>query len=169
VSSNLEIGNWLESLTYEGYVAPINDSSKMEILHRIFRRYGHIGADRLKEILLDAKSRAARALVAVRNDMNPRTQNMAEIAVGLDSGFPHLMYADGWRHGDDLVFDFDDVGTLTKVADIVQEFLMEREHHVWPLCVIHHVGLHPQIRDSHAVWYCKTGSHAFGISRLLTN
>jgi hypothetical protein len=30
---------------------------------------------------------------------------------------------------------------------------------VWPGCVEHDVGLHSEIRDGKAVWYCRLGKH----------
>ncbi|GAA3790339.1 hypothetical protein GCM10022226_06590 [Sphaerisporangium flaviroseum] len=164
-----DMEDWLERLTREGIAPPLNNSRKMGILHSIFHEHGPVGTDEAAEILLDAMGRAVEALVTVSKDMSPHTRAMARITVGLDSGFPYLKYVDGWRHGDDLVFDSGDAGTLAQVADTVQEFLMEREHHVWPVCTAHHVGLHSQISGADAVWYCKTGGHVWRIGRLLTD
>jgi len=30
----------------------------------------------------------------------------------------------------------------------------------WPECRKHSVGLHPEVRDGHAVWWCRPGQHA---------
>lgn len=50
------------------------------------------------------------------------------------------------------------------VADYLQSELMEAEvaFRVWPTCPTHAVGLHAQVTDTRAGWWCRPGEHLVG-------
>jgi hypothetical protein len=49
-----------------------------------------------------------------------------------------------------------------EIADYLQGEIMEDSAvwAAWPTCPEHHNGLHAQVHDDAAVWYCRTGNHA---------
>ena len=58
----------------------------------------------------------------------------------------------------------DDEQLQASVADHLQSELMEAEaaYRVWPTCPTHGVGLHAQVVDARAGWWCRTGEHLVG-------
>lgn len=53
------------------------------------------------------------------------------------------------------------------LAECIHEVLMERDQfhpRVWPLCPVHHLGVHTERHDGVLVWWCRPGAHA--VARL---
>jgi len=52
---------------------------------------------------------------------------------------------------------------ISWVADATQEMVMAMEGLVWPVCILHDLGLHANIDHLHAVWTCSaSGGHVVG-------
>ncbi|MFJ8039665.1 hypothetical protein ACIRBX_04005 [Kitasatospora sp. NPDC096147] len=46
---------------------------------------------------------------------------------------------------------------LLRVAEAVQQTVMEELRLVWPACPAHRIGLHPRSADQAVVWWCGSG------------
>ena len=54
------------------------------------------------------------------------------------------------------MWEVDAAAAFSEVADYFQEQLGSE---CWPVCGQHHVGLHAEVRDGRAVWWCRVGNH----------
>jgi hypothetical protein len=45
------------------------------------------------------------------------------------------------------------------VADYIQEKVMDNYGPVWPICDTHGYGLHAEVHDDRAEWWCRPGDH----------
>jgi hypothetical protein len=55
----------------------------------------------------------------------------------------------------------DPVTALAEVADEAQDAVMEAIWAAWPVCPAHGIGVHPEVHDGTAVWWCKgAGGHS---------
>jgi hypothetical protein len=48
---------------------------------------------------------------------------------------------------------------LAETADYLQKHVAEDIWSPWPVCPIHDVGVHAEVRDHAAVWWCRFGTH----------
>ena len=55
---------------------------------------------------------------------------------------------------------------IAEIADYMQEML-DQNPSIWPVCGKHDVGLHAEVRERTAVWWCRLGRHVVSeIGRL---
>jgi hypothetical protein len=52
--------------------------------------------------------------------------------------------------------------SIAEVADYVQEQL-DQNPSIWPVCGVHDVGLHAEVRDGRPVWWCRLGGRAVNL------
>ena len=70
----------------------------------------------------------------------------------VDVGFGHLPLSGA------SMMTVDPADILRQVADKVQDAVMGQSS-VWPECIPHDAGLHAELRDGRAVWWCRRGDH----------
>ncbi|MEW1610638.1 MULTISPECIES: hypothetical protein [unclassified Streptomyces] len=63
------------------------------------------------------------------------------------------------RVGSEAVHGIDPSDIHTEAAEGVQCLLADRDRLVWPLCPVHHVGLHATRTASGSVWACSVNRH----------
>ena len=110
--------------------------------------------------MLDAVQREASAAldVALADLDLPRLSEYG-LGVARQGAELTLRFADGWSHGNEVIFDWDPTVVLARVAEVAQEYAMERFSVVVPVCDQHNAGLHVEVADARPVWYCSIGSH----------
>ena len=115
----------------------------------------------------DDVHRAEAALAEVRHDvaqLRPTPQGFAievideRIRVTSNGNF------EGWLEPESV----DDIQLLVDVADAVQDIVSYGTGDpVWPVCVTHNFGLHPEVRNGVALWICRPHNHVVSsIGRL---
>ena len=102
------------------------------------------------------------AVAAVRSDLERATSEHVNIVVELDEWGGVRVAVDGCYSGSP-VSHIERAEVLVEIADDVQELwygpVINGRFTCWPECRTHNVGLHPEVRDAHAVWWCRLGQH----------
>lgn len=69
---------------------------------------------------------------------------------------------DGWRDTTEGIYPScgsDPVLALSQVADNAQGAVMHSINGVWPVCPAHSMGVHAEVHDGAAVWWCRSSGH----------
>jgi hypothetical protein len=66
---------------------------------------------------------------------------------------------EGHTRGATTADPLDEPQILCEIADHIQEDLCESKTVVWPTCARHDVGLHAEVHDGQALWWCHFGDH----------
>jgi hypothetical protein len=112
--------------------------------------------------LVDATESAAEL---VRLDLARTCDLIAEITVVVEDDWPRVWVKQGPIGGlANPQVDLDDAArSAAEMADSVQEQLMDvGVAKFWPSCPNHNTGLHAEVHDGAAVWWCRTGVHSLG-------
>lgn len=120
-------------------------------------------ADARFAIRLDELARASAAKVLA--DVERTTVLRPLITIEVDGGTVRIEYRSSGGSGGyqtPSMSAIDPVEALAEVADYLQEFVTEDLGAVWPTCTEHDAGLHPEVRDDDAVWWCLVGQHLVG-------
>ncbi len=105
---------------------------------------------------------AERALAPVLVDLERTCDIPASIWVTSEDGYPQVWVSNGESYGcASSPIDQDPERAKAEMADYVQEQLMDiGVDHFWPSCVAHNRGLHAQVHDGSAMWFCRGGEHS---------
>jgi hypothetical protein len=57
------------------------------------------------------------------------------------------------------MWEVEEAAAVAEVADYFQDQFGE----CWPVCRDHNAGLHAEVRDGQAVWWCRPGKHAIAV------
>ena len=101
------------------------------------------------------------AVAPVRLDLARTCDLAVDVRIVVEDGHPRVWVNNGqaWE-GVELA---DPQGAVARAADYVQEQLMDvGVDAFWPTCPTHDRGLHAEVRDGHAVWWCRGGRHSLG-------
>ena len=105
---------------------------------------------------------ATAAVTAVLSDLERTTPERPNVVVELDEWGGVRVAVDGGYSGSPL-WDIELAEVVVQVADDVQEQwygpVIDGNFTCWPECRGHDVGLHPEVRGGHAVWWCRLGQH----------
>lgn len=112
---------------------------------------------------------AERALAPVLEDLARTCEIAASIWVTGDDGYPLVWVSNGESLGySSAPIHEDHEMTKAEMADYVQEQLMDiGVDRFWPTCVEHDRGLHAEVHDGMAVWFCRGGDHTIAPVGLL--
>ena len=97
------------------------------------------------------------AASAVLEDLHRTASLRPTVVVEADDGEHVHIWVNGGFQLIDIQFDLRDV--LVAVADYFQDELAS-ELGCWPVCDQHDVGLHGEVHDGVAVWWCRLDHHA---------
>jgi hypothetical protein len=105
---------------------------------------------------------ATKAVDAVRSDLQRTTSERPSLIVELDEWGGVRVAVDGGYSGSP-VSHIEPAEVLVEVADDVQDQLqgvvVDGAWRFWPDCRQHNAGLHAEIHDARAVWWCRLGNH----------
>ncbi|MGQ0831417.1 MAG: hypothetical protein ACT4OV_07045 [Microthrixaceae bacterium] len=112
---------------------------------------------------------AERALAPVLEDLARTCEIPASIWVTWEDGYPRVWVSNGDSYGySSAPIHQDHEMTKAEMADYVQEQLMDiGVERFWPTCHEHNRGLHAEVRDGTAVWFCRGGDHTIAALGLL--
>lgn len=103
------------------------------------------------------------AVVPVQRDLDRtfgRPVNVEVIISGV-SELPVVRVDGNGGHSTEVALDAEREVAVAQVADDVQDELMDQNAtSFWPTCRDHHTGLHAEVHDGTAVWWCRVGRHA---------
>jgi len=142
----------------ERHPAQVSAREMAELAARVLEECGFdpgfdLAPERL-EVLRQALSIAARDLPTAGIDGEPQLVIMEDwfpVAAGVRLADGRLLSCDGRLQpstGDDLL------GSVTAVAGLIQEGLLEISWKVWPVCADHRLGVHAIERRNLALWWC---------------
>lgn len=107
----------------------------------------------------DDVRRADVALAKVVRDLGQLESPPEGLRIALTDDYVHVATS-GDRFTCDIDPELDDARLLVQVADAVQEQVSYGiGDPVWPVCVAHNFGLHPETRSGRAVWVCRPRHH----------
>ena len=99
----------------------------------------------------------AREVVSVvLNDLHRTTDRRPNVELDLVLGAIRIQ-VDG-NFTTPSMFAVDHAAALAEVASYMQEQLSENAW-MWPVCETHDVGLHAEVHNAKAVWWCNLGQH----------
>jgi len=108
---------------------------------------------------------ASRAVTAVRADLARATSVPIDLAVEEDEWGGTRLAVNGRRSGEPI-WGIDTAKVLVQVADDIQtelaDIVIQGRTRFWPECTRHNAGLHAELRDGRAVWWCRGGDHESG-------
>jgi hypothetical protein len=93
----------------------------------------------------------------VRGDIMRTTSQNPDIEV--DSYMDGVRIAFNGGYTTPSVFADANPQALAETADYLQAQLTDDMGAVWPLCFVHEVGVHAEVHDGVAVWWCRVGDH----------
>ncbi len=105
---------------------------------------------------------AERALAPVIADLERACDIPASIWIATESGYPTIWVSNGRSSGyAGTPMDENPEVAKAEMADYVQGQLMDQDiERFWPSCLEHGRGLHAEVREGAAVWFCRGGEHA---------
>jgi hypothetical protein len=139
------------------------DVDWVEWFHEVFRELGPVGAAELaRAALAEQRQRATKACALVVADVSATTSRVLGVVAFLDE-FDAGQFVVRLRLDDTLVngsglYSIGIEELTVEVADALQEQVMD-DSDVWPVCLDHNAGLHPQLDGGQAAWVCRVGDH----------
>jgi hypothetical protein len=130
-------------------------------LREIFDRRGPISVQELRtEGQRFQMDLAQDAVALVLRDMRTTTKATPNVELRLDDEYGLVVSYNG-GFTTPAMMAMQNPEATREIADYLQGEIMEdgAVWTAWPTCRAHHNGLHAQIHDDVAVWYCRTGSH----------
>ena len=139
----------------------VDDAGLRVLAHRVLGACGFDPGFRLAPERLDrlheALDVAARDLPAQWSTEEPRLvvttmcgESLEQAVIELSGGYVHGTPI--WPRSGDT-----EASARAAVAELLQEVTMERRRTVWPVCLVHDLGLHAELADGAAVWHCSGG------------
>jgi PAS domain-containing protein len=129
-----------------------------EWLHDIYTNHGPLEPSRVLSLARDELLRRAQeAAVLVADDARATLASPAEITATFDHEGVRVVVNGQIASGVGLMA-FSPPELLVEVADYAQEMIMD-DSRVWPECLQHDAGLHPELDRGQAVWMCRVGRH----------
>ena len=107
------------------------------------------------------------AVVPVQRDLDRTLGRSVHVEVIIDGvlELPVVSVDGNGGHSTEVALDAEREVAVAQVADDVQEELMDQNAtSFWPTCRDHHTGLHAEVHDGAAVWWCRSGGH--GVAAL---
>ena len=163
------VEEWLAQL-YSPEDVPCDEANAATL--RWLRRYFEVEGPATTEIAWGALLRyqvalANDAAAAVVNDLHRTSTLRPKVLVDdYDGNGVRIWINDGYTAPS--MWELERPEAFVEVADYFQEqldladFLQEFEQArgCWPLCAEHGLGLHAEVHDGTAVWWCRLGGHA---------
>jgi hypothetical protein len=106
------------------------------------------------------------AAVPVQRDLDRTFGRPARIEVLIGGVFelPVVRVDGNGGHSTEVALDAEREVAIAQVADDVQAELMDQHAtRFWPTCGEHDAGLHAEVHDGEAVWWCRVGGHALAV------
>lgn len=104
----------------------------------------------------------ADALATVLSDLHRTTAERPAVVVEEDARMGVRIAIDG-GYGGNPVWGVEQPAVLAEVAEYIQDQLqgvaIDGNLRIWPDCSQHNVGLHAEVYDGRAVWWCRLGNH----------
>jgi len=161
-----EFENWFQSVTWDsdepdddpGEVSPAN----RRWLRGYFDANGPVPANVVWDAFLAYKIALANdALAAVLADLDRTSAFHATVLVDTYEDVIRITVNDGYTTPSMRAVDRPEA--FAEVAGYFQE-QTDQELRCWPVCADHDVGLHPEVHDGAAMWWCRLGDH--GVSAI---
>ena len=157
---------WLQEISYNPN-APVDDPGEVSPgwrrwLRRLFEREGPVSKDVVtRAAMAHQVALANEAVTTVLADLHRTTASrpVVEVDVWMESSI--RISIDGGFTAPSM-WEVELPAALAEVADYFQEQLDQDPilGGIWPVCGKHDVGLHAEVHDGRAVWWCRLGHHA---------
>jgi len=133
----------------------------LEWLHEVYVARGPLEPSRVESLARDELLRRAQeAAVLVDEDVRSTFPRPTEVTVTAYNEGVRVVVNGEMVSGAGLM-SIGRAELLAEVADGAQELVMESDINwrVWPECLQHGAGLHPELDNGQAVWVCRAGRH----------
>ena len=148
---------WLTQLQGADSDTPI-PSAWLTWLHEVYTKQGPLEPSTVLTLARDELLRRAQeASVLVAEDARATLTSPTGITATFDHEGVRVVVNSEIASGVGLMC-FDPTELLVEVADYAQELIMDNSR-VWPECLQHDAGLHPELDNGEAVWMCRVGRH----------
>ena len=153
---------WLASI-YAPDDVPSDDDENGPTLRWLRRYYTSDGPDSQDVVASAMRSYqlalAEEAAAAALHDLEAATGLHPSVAVEDNDGFGVRILIDGGYTAPSM-WALDKPEALAEVADYFQEQLDQSGAGAWPVCDRHDLGLHAEVHNDVAVWWCRKFQHA---------
>lgn len=158
--ATLDEESWLKKLNDPDTDNPIRPDW-LEWLHGIYVTQGPLEPTRVESLANDeVLRRAQQAAALVNEDCRSTFPRPTEITAIVYDERVRIVVNGEIASGAGLM-SIGPAELLMEVADAAQDLVMESDAQwrVWPECLQHDVGLHPELDNGQAVWACRAGRH----------
>jgi hypothetical protein len=156
-SSDDSFDTWFVSIVQE---SAERRAEVMPWFRRLYDTHGAMTAGEVETAWgLDVLNAAERAVALTLNDVHRTTPWRPAIHLSDLYGNGLAITVEGHTRGATTADPTDDQAIVCEIADHIQEDLCER-YALWPVCARHDAGLHAEVHDGAAVWWCRLGNHA---------
>jgi hypothetical protein len=131
-------------------------------LYRFFEARGPVAKDVVMRAAMEHQVALAEEAVAmVLADLHRTTELRPQVEVDVWMDASVRISIDGGFTAPSM-WEVDQPEAFAEVADYFQEHLDQHPilGSIWPVCGQHDVGLHAEVHDGLAVWWCRLGDHA---------
>ena len=152
---------WLQEIS-QNPGAPDDDPGEVSPgwrrwLRGLFEREGPVSQEVVqRQAMTHHLSLANQAVTAVQADLHRTTAMRPSVEVDIWMGNSIRISIDGGCSAPSI-WEVDRPEAFAEVADYFQEQL---DQECWPVCQQHDVGLHGEVHDGTAVWWCRLGRHS---------
>jgi hypothetical protein len=156
----LTVENWLSQL-YEPDDVPDDElnAPMLRWLRHYFDANGPAPSDVVKDALLAYQlALAEEAVAAAVHDLQHATSLRPSVSVEDHDGCGVRIVIDSGYTAPSM-WALDRPAAFAEVADYFQEQLDQSGAGAWPVCDRHDLGLHAEVRDGVAVWWCRKFQH----------
>ena len=148
---------WLKQLQGADSDTPIAPAW-LQWLHEVYTAQGPLEPSTVRSLArAELLRRAQEAAVQVAEDVRATLASPTDITATFDHEGVRVVVNGEIASGVGLM-SFDPTELLVEVADYAQELIMD-DSRVWPECVQHDAGLHPELDNGQAAWICRVGRH----------
>ena len=157
---------WLQEITFNPE-SPVDDQGEVSAawrrwLRHFFEREGPVSKVVVNRAAMSHQVALANdAVTAVLADLHRTTELRPQVEVDVWMESSIRISIDGGFTAPSM-WEVDRPEAFAEVADYFQEHLDQHPvlGSIWPVCAQHDVGLHAEVRNGLAVWWCRVGGHA---------
>jgi hypothetical protein len=155
-----EFQAWFDTITRDAKVDRAHAEGVRRWLLDLYRSQGPVTYD-LVELawLLDQIALAEEAVLAVVDDLHRTSRERPRIRVDDHEKRVRITVGGAYTTPSMDALPFERSAAFAEVASYIQEKVMGNYGPVWPTCHEHGYGLHAQVHDDRAEWWCLPSPH----------